>query len=571
MPVTFETDLKDLKEFGYVPQIPIQALFQNLGYKQQRYDQAAQDIQHQLDNLWDIPSYGQDTVRKQQIIDDVNSKLKDFAGKDLGTDQRARADLQALIGQTINSPDLQGIAARGTWYKQLQAKRRELTKDGSSIAPWNDPAQNPEVNAYFSGAVPFDPNKRFDHLDVTKDVDMNEFGKQVNATVPESEWIAKRGMYNDKFKAKGENTLTAAYLERLQNNPAALREQRSKFDYENAGTNWKDVGNREYMATRLSALQNVNMIKQKQSLKPPTTPDEKAMYAAELEDATNAVTELDQQHQYSDPSIRKEKAFKDYLTSLAANHARATMYHNNTEHTLDDVDKMGIQLQNDLKKISAEGDKEIRVNDAKEAAKSGGGAFGSILLDDFMRSLKAPTGSVSGDSKFFTLIAGKKYDASNPLTTKDLAKDLNIPNAESIAGDNSWTPINHVPEVVNKAVGQLSIKTEDGVTIHPANLVTDEKSNRLVFKSADGKTIGYVVNVPNTDGSVTKQFQTMDLDAARTHALIGTSKAAQQAILNYTENDFNNREAVKASKKPAATVVAAPNAAYTNPKDTTNF
>jgi hypothetical protein len=82
MPVTFQTDLRDLKDFGYVQQVPLEALFKNLGYKQAKFDQNAQQIQRQTDALV-VDAFGQDVAVRDEILKQIDGELAKYAGADL--------------------------------------------------------------------------------------------------------------------------------------------------------------------------------------------------------------------------------------------------------------------------------------------------------------------------------------------------------------------------------------------------------------------------------------------------------------------------------------------------------
>jgi hypothetical protein len=101
MPVTFQTDLRDLKDFGYVQQVPLEALFKNLGYKQAKFDQGAQKLQSDVDTLL-VNAYGQDVEKRNEIINQVNQELSKFTGMDI-SDPKVQSQLTSFISQVGSS------------------------------------------------------------------------------------------------------------------------------------------------------------------------------------------------------------------------------------------------------------------------------------------------------------------------------------------------------------------------------------------------------------------------------------------------------------------------------------
>jgi hypothetical protein len=236
MPITFATDLKDLEKFDYVEQIPVEALFKNLGYKQARYDQAAKEIKSELDPLWNIPAYGVDAKRKAEIIQKYNDHLRSYAGKDLGSDQAARAALESDISQMSNDFELSQINQRGLAKKAMDAKYRELTKDGSSIASHNLEGKS-EQDAYFNGDQ-YDPNKAFSR-DIYKNFDFNKLFD--DAVTKSPKWDEMKKAPNGQqqyFAGQATSQIQSNIINDIKSNPAAMREKWAEFDHKYAGTDW---------------------------------------------------------------------------------------------------------------------------------------------------------------------------------------------------------------------------------------------------------------------------------------------------------------------------------------------
>ncbi len=343
MAVTFQTDLRDLKDYNYVQQMPLDALFKNLGYKQAKYDQSAQQFKLAADSLWNIPAYGPDIAKKNELIAQANQELSKFAGSDL-SDPTVNSQLMGYIGQVASSPDLVGIAARGNFIQQAEAKRKDLTKDGSYINPEDDVLQSPGMQKWLAGQEGYNPSKRFSG-DVYKSVDWTKFNEDVLKSVPEDEYIDTTGTYDDAFKAKSYGTLKNAWMNSVNINGDKKAALLRRFGSATSGTDWNDLNFKEHSYAMSLAKQNQALAKDAMARAKSPSDLERAKQA--YNKAVKDEGEVNDFMQNSDPDARKDLEFKKFVESEGHKFALTRLYTNQTGHKVDELEKANHQANLD--------------------------------------------------------------------------------------------------------------------------------------------------------------------------------------------------------------------------------
>lgn len=176
MPVTFETDLKDLRPQTYTQQLPLDEMFRGLGYKQAEYDQGVQQAKAITQNMANVlRGYGQDEQMAANLKNQLNQELGKMSGLDF-SDPANVNKLSSYVSSVANSPDVIGIASRTNAIDRFHRTVKDLESKGQTISPELQPVYqqmqdyinsgkyDPKVR--FNGEVVPDPdfNKLYDHL-----------------------------------------------------------------------------------------------------------------------------------------------------------------------------------------------------------------------------------------------------------------------------------------------------------------------------------------------------------------------------------------------------------------------
>jgi len=324
MPVTFQTDLRDLKDFEYVPQLPLEALFKNLAYKQAKYDQGFQQAQSIREGL-NIKAYGQDAARKEELLKQIDEESKKFAGADF-SDKKVLAEYTNWLNGIASSPEFVGMRQRADWYEKNQRKLEKLTQNGEDI-PDEDKQALVQAENYFSGNEPYSPNKRFVG-EVYKPYDFSKLGEDVFKTVSEEKDVETGQTWIEYDEGKKYNNLYSAMKSAVENDAVALNALRRKFEHRVSGV--------DYAAMNLGELTNSAAAAQKRKetaevlYRSASTESDREKARAEYQQA-----ELDLQHltnlaESNDPASRKAADWSDFLNDYLHKYAMNRMYHSKT-------------------------------------------------------------------------------------------------------------------------------------------------------------------------------------------------------------------------------------------------
>ena len=440
MPVTFETDLKDLKNFDYVPQVPLEALFKNLGYKQAKYDQGFQQAQRVADQL-KVKAYGQDAIRRDAIIKDVNHQLQQFSGADF-SDPAVVNKFSSYVNTVASNPELVGMEARASYYDQMKAKRDKITADGSYLSPSNDPTA--AMESYYNGQEPYNPNKRFTG-NVYKQLDWLKAEDTVANQTEAEEHIDPNKMYDDKYKQKTYARFKDNWNNFVNKNPEYKAELERKFNYENQGTDWNNV-------SALETYQGIGQLKKVQSQygemlnRQGISDTERARIQANIDDAKTQEAILTENFKNLNPSARRSLAYQSYLDENSHKFAIGRVSTSHTDHTLNKAYELGLKADLDLR------------NAQKEEVLKLAGATGRVNIDDEGNIISYEPGTipVKPSSGGRTVKVGNQtvdYDYFNQAMDSN-----NVGFVQSVVADKDFKI------------------TKDGKTLYPSAL-TSSKAN----------------------------------------------------------------------------------------------
>lgn len=362
MPVTYATDLRDLKDFDYVPQVPLEALFKNMGYKQQKYDQGFQQTQRTADML-KVAAYGQDAVRRDEIIKEVNDQLKKFANQDF-SDPGVLNQFNSYISEVASNPELVGMQSRANESDRLSAKIEKLTADGKTVISDHNKKAYLDLQDYFSGNQPYNPKKRVSG-DVSVDFDFSSLDKEVLDSTKEIEEMKKlSGGQLETYKGKALAALYGNLHNAYQNNPAAKRELDNQFEAMSSGVDWSAKNTND--ALRRSQNSTDNALVFKSLADKETEPTRKQYLLGQYQEAKDNSDYWKKSMSISDPNLSKRHAKEDWVRNKVLERAEA-----NTTLALHDVKTKDIVLQNNaaqnalnLEEAKHQNDLELRAVDA---------------------------------------------------------------------------------------------------------------------------------------------------------------------------------------------------------------
>lgn len=347
MPVTYATDLRDLKDFDYVPQVPLEALFKNMGYKQQKYDQGFQQAQRTADML-KVAAYGQDAVRRDEIIKEVNDQLKKFANQDF-SDQGVLNQFNSYISEVASNPELVGMQSRANAYDKLRAKKEKLTEDGSEINLEDDGTSQAEE--YYSSGV-YEPNKRFSK-DVYKPYDFAKLGDDVlKGLVAEKVIDPKKFGYDEEYTKLNYDRYKDAYENALSNNSNALSALKRKFEHNTQGVDFKQVSKNENYNSIVKEKEYSNNLSRQYNNT--TDPGTKERILAEIKMSDERQRKAEDMLKVADPNERKIREWKGFLDQHIGNVAKNKSYISHTGHVVDQFDLNTAKTNLDIKQHALE-------------------------------------------------------------------------------------------------------------------------------------------------------------------------------------------------------------------------
>lgn len=241
MPVNFSTPDPGINERPYVQQVPLEALFKNLGYKQAKYDQGVQQAKQKVDMLNNIASYGQDTEVKHEMFRKLNQELEKFAGANYG-DAAINAQLDGLVNSFTMTNDIASMQARAYTLDKMEKEEEAARLKGQE---YYNPGLNQARKYYQSGVYKKDVrfsdegNIAPDYAKISKDIlEMPNVSYETETLTPDGH-IYKTKVVNAKAAAN-------AYKMMAQNDPKLAKYLRHRFEEAHEGTDWKEAGVEHY-------------------------------------------------------------------------------------------------------------------------------------------------------------------------------------------------------------------------------------------------------------------------------------------------------------------------------------
>lgn len=559
MPVTFQTDLKDIHEQPYVQQIPLDAMFRGMGYKQAEWDQGVQQakgVMQAADNV--LRGYGPDEQAASDIKNQLAEQVKSFAGQDFSKPDVLN-QFNSYVNGVINSPDVQGIRARTVKKEGDLRLLKEYQDKGKEVPLFLQPSIQ-QANQYESSGK-YDPSVRY-RGEVTIAPDVKSWLKDIHEKLqPDIDEHGNKYVsaqrYADALKAD------------LKFHPEMEQYLRLEHDSKlPQGFNWDDHATATFNQTADKHNQTYVYYKEQanaalEEAKAASAKGNQTLYA-------NAVAKYQKAHQVAEQASQaanearthaesRDKGYflqrqsqQDYIDGAINDWANAQHY---TQHGMSEQEKLLFQRETEYGKIDREGKIKKEIEEMKTGAT---GTGPSILLDQYYDALagRTPTGGVI-DSH--VIGENDSYDVGKPVTAKILQDKFHVPNAPNTAGNENWIPIGSVPEVVHKALDQETDRDANQNVIRQTNLAVDDKGNYLIFRSADGKKLGYVKQIYNKDNDDTeRQFEVMDETAAKTKGAVGKTLKEQSILNARTQEQYEKERATKAGANPASTIPPPP-------------
>jgi hypothetical protein len=479
MPVTFATDLRDLKDYGYVEQIPIEALFKNLGYKQAKYDEGARKMKSLVDTL-SIRAVGQDAEKRDEILNQVNQELKKFENADLSNPQ-IQTQLTNFISQVASSKDFTGIAARTYSYDKLQEKKKKLLADGKTRISAHNMQVLTDAEDYFMGNQPYDPDKRFTG-DIQADTDFNAVYKGIGDNTPEYTQALNDGKYITTSKGKVEAQLYNNANVFFSQNPALVAEKRREFDSKYKGVNFyveDRLGLEKTLSSIKTTLYNNKVLLENEKRQPGGgNPKKLNEYQAIVDKATADYGIINDQYNQLSPEKTRNDAFAKWLNNQNQEWARSSANFDVITIAPEEYYKASHASDLKIKEMKKEYDLKENLERIKGNTKNAidGGAATSVMdvWNDLQsnENLQTPS-SAEGDWWRFGMNVDK--EAGTAWNSTDFSRTFNI--STGITGD--WVPVQNISAIQDMFGTTSSVVTkEDGSTI-----TTKAKTVVATFKS----------------------------------------------------------------------------------------
>ena len=228
---TFATPDPGVIDRPYVEQIPLDALFRGLGYKQQQYDQSYQQLQSQVDSIAGMQGYGPDQQALDQIKENLNKQLPQFAGQNL-RDPGVQMQLQQLISNTGKAIADTGALQRASEYnKAMQFQKEADLKGRKTFDSGLDKLQqyytsnkfDPKFRAMSDPGVIPDYEKALTTLHTVLEPDVTNVPDGHGGYIPVKSWDPKKS-----------KTTLGAILEGTDHN----KYQKYLFDQQTSGIDW---------------------------------------------------------------------------------------------------------------------------------------------------------------------------------------------------------------------------------------------------------------------------------------------------------------------------------------------
>ena len=519
----------------YVQQIPLEALFKNLAYKQSKYDQGLQQAKQTLQAAGNINAYGQDEKVRDEMFKKLNTDLEQFNGMDLG-DTRVSSQLDGLVSGFTDNGEIAGIDARGRTFAKMQKEEEAAQMKGLE---YYNPGLDQARKYYAEGA--YKSNTRFSD-DGNIAPDMEKINKEILADPAVS--YKKKDVVNgyivettvvDKDKAAAE------YKRRAQTDPRLSKYVQYKFNAATDGTDWKVAGIQHFEEKAKEAQEYTFQLQRALNLeKDPATI---ATYQAAIKNNQDKVAQYRKVAQ--DPHMLgtdfKSRLYDEYISEEAERYGLSKELNAVSDIDSDPMAVEQLRHQNDMTEASMAHQYGLAQDAAKNALERGYGYNPATKEYDLPLEYnpgtpsKSGRGKTSAEVKHFGKVLREKYEMMDETKVRafmDSSDDLfwliGGPG-ELVKRDGNWfftpegkeelkNPIMTADKYVNK-----NLKNSKA-TLEEMEQDTEEEIARLKELQSDipYNTINSVFGIgapviPGTSGSATENTVTPQIDPSQTY------------------------------------------------------
>ena len=449
------------------PPVSEDLLLKGALYTNQNIQKASQEANDIIDNLYELPSLpGEDTKKKQEMIDNISKQVSQISHNDL----RNPATLQQLKGyvkSVTNNPDFMNIIERGT-VVQSEAKKQAdaMAKGETYYSPILKQAEKYlDQGLYirdtkFNGQGFLDPKigKRF-----TEELAKVGKIKKYNPTT---------GMIDESYDPNQLNLIS----NNLMSDPGVRALKDYEFEDQYGDIDWQTEG----IAKSTEELGTLNAYRNevaKALLDNPNNLQYKQMMSqldSELSKLTSAI---------NNPGVNGEVLKSMYKESFM-NKFKEDLLNIQNSHSFGGFDmskqeEMSRQLQNELTKITAQGNKEIRVHDVNNQSDY---TYNKKAIDEGYQIVKGIDGSTTMskpvvlqpvEAAITNILTGATLSENQENVVKTLLQD----NMEKLFGK----------ELADKDIVNMTIEKEPKTNLRYAKIEADE-----TFINADRKV--YFIN-----------------------------------------------------------------------------
>lgn len=543
MPVTFETDLKDLRPQTYTQQLPLDEMFRGLGYKQAEYDQGVQQAKAITQSAANIlRGYGQDQEMADQLKGQLNEQLKKFSTMNYD-DTHAVNQLNSYVSSFLNNPHVVGLAARTNKYEQDQKLMKDYQEKGKEVPTFLQPSLVAANKYYNSGK--YDPTTRFVGQ-ITTAPDMEKIHKSITEKLtPDIDEHGNEYVSPERY--------TKAFKAEVDVNPALKSYFDALHDANNSGTNWDEAASKGLNSAYISYSQQADAHRARAN----GAPDARTR-SIELAAADQAQRLADMSHkQLSNPN--KAEAYRatskqNFVDQIAQERGEAFSY-NKQAHWMDQelrkhqyrLDEIGAENANRLEiaklkasaKLPTEMNPQSTLQEYHDLTKDEKSLDKNLVVHDGGGQIKKFSLTEIGDENDLN---EHNYFSKDKLQTSGNSKDW-------LQYTGEMNPIHTFAGSVNsKFSGESGDQLSMSVT--PANIATDSQGRRLQFINSKTHQIAYV----GTDANGAKQWNVVDYPSL-VSKLKANAKKFQLQAFTYpnTYDELDQQISGSPVAKPAAT------------------
>lgn len=299
-----------------------------LMYKEGQAKENLQLIGNSLSTLNSIPAYGVDAEILQNKLANVKSQIAQMNVSNLG-DINTMSQLNSIISQTANDPDILAIARRGNSYAQeLKAKREAEEKGRNYISPLLD-----EANQYYNSGT-FIRDKQFNKYGFIAP-DLIKYQEAAQKMTPTTKkWQLLPNGERMQVESQSKEDLKNTYYNLIAQDPNGQKYLDYSFNKSYGNVDWNTYG-KEELGNNINKLYNDILDIQR-------TGGDPSAHIAEYNKLNNL---------YNSPSIgnaMKDKAYKSWVNSFVEDWADAVDYVSEGDRRLGELDKMKIQHAYDI-------------------------------------------------------------------------------------------------------------------------------------------------------------------------------------------------------------------------------